>query len=333
MKAKHLSLRNSVLWVGILLLAGCSTGINGTPASMPTLTNVPASSPVVTSALLPFAGRIAFVSKSGTGYYYHVYVMNADGSEINDITPPDLLLISSLAWSPSGEYLAFDATIGAKAQIYTIRADGADLKQLTFGEEHSSSPSWSPDGKYILFVSSQKDILDYRGQVARQGYIMKSDGSEVRRLKDDNDSVVDISYRNDGFISVLAPATRKTAYNYIINSNGVIQHQFPRFTLDGIPVWSPDSNLVAYMDTRTDCSGIILMKPDGSNQVCLKIDGIPPSASVGIPSWSPDGQYIIFSSNIDNDGDIYIVKPDGSELTRLTNMPGDETWPVWSAAP
>jgi Tol biopolymer transport system component len=121
---------------------------------------------------------------------------------------------------------------------------------------------------------------------------------------------------------------------YIVNSDGLIQKQFPEFTTDIPVVWSPDSQRIVLRTFRIGCSGIVIMQPDGTNQKCLTIDNMntPPVYIYG-GSWSPDGKYIVFSSNLDGDYDIYAIESDGSSLIQLTNMPGDESEPVWSSEP
>lgn len=341
MKFNNFNLWSLVLSFAILSAVGCSS-ITTTPISTPTITKMTTSLPATIPTLLPYTGKIAFMNSNGPGYYYHIYVMNADGSGIKDVTPPNLLLINSLDLSPDEESIAFAVSIEGTSQIFKMKADGSNLKQLTFGEQNSFSPSWSPDGKYIIFSSSDEEIMDDRHIVslqavlAEQIYIMKSDGSEVQRLivkTEDENATMSGSYRNDGFISVSVPITRQYMKNYIVNLNGVIQKQFPEFTANMPIIWSPDNKYVLLTDVRTDCSGIIVMKPDGSDRECLVIDKISPQVQVYRASWSPDSKYIIFSSNLDGDFDLYVVKTDGSGLTQLTNMPGNESEPVWSAKP
>jgi TolB protein len=56
-----------------------------------------------------------------------------------------------------------------QGDIYTIRADGRQIKRLTFSG-HNADPAWTPDGKRLVYVS--------RGQV----WIINSDGSRPRAL-------------------------------------------------------------------------------------------------------------------------------------------------------
>ncbi|MCD6022854.1 MAG: tolB, partial [Actinomycetia bacterium] len=65
----------------------------------------------------------------------------------------------------------------APAQIFVIRPDGSDLRQLTFETDASSYwPSWSPDGTRIVFTRYTF------GASSQQLYTMWPDGSHVVRV-------------------------------------------------------------------------------------------------------------------------------------------------------
>jgi TolB protein len=81
-------------------------------------------------------------------------------------TPP----VDSLAWSPSGETLAFVAG----HDIYDVRADGSDQRRLTHGPGSSLSPEWSADGKWIAFERTRGQRSDV--------YVVRADGSGERDL-------------------------------------------------------------------------------------------------------------------------------------------------------
>ena len=106
----------------------------------------------IASTQVPINGKIAFVHRDEKTLSENIYVVNADGSELRQLsfgienaTDPD--------WSPDGEYLVFSMLTNGVNQIYRVRSDGSDLRQLTFGDISSTNPDWSQDGKYILFLS------------------------------------------------------------------------------------------------------------------------------------------------------------------------------------
>lgn len=328
------------IWLAVLFTAGCSSfGAVNAPTPTPTPTSAPTFSVTVTPTLLPFTGKIAFVSYDNMDNH-HINVMNANGSGLVDITPPNPpRKIEFLSWSPDGQYIVFDAWKDEVRQIFKVKSNGSDLVQLTFGKNGGSSPSWSPDGKSIMFASSNPDILDSTGVPgAPQIYIMNSDGTGMRRFvvkeKPDNTTMTG-SYRKDGLIAVEEPITRYAVTNYIVNSEGVMQNQFPEFSTDTPIAWSPDGNFVAYSPGYRvpGCFGIVVIKFDQSEQKCLMDQQLNSSVYFVQTFWSPDGKYILFLSNLNGDYDLYVIRTDGSGLTQLTNMPGHEDWAVWWSAP
>ena len=48
---------------------------------------------------------------------------------------------------------------GIPMNIWTIRPDGSQLRQLSNAEDHSPTPTWSPDGKWIASAGEMKLLL------------------------------------------------------------------------------------------------------------------------------------------------------------------------------
>ena len=85
--------------------------------------------------------------------------------------------------SPDGQELAFVAIRldewsdkrPPTAEIYTVRADGMDYRQITTADVPADGPEYSPDGAWLYFNT---EAFSGHAQVAR----MRPDGSETTRL-------------------------------------------------------------------------------------------------------------------------------------------------------
>ena len=165
--------------------------------------------PALDPAWSPNSKQIAF-----RGYYgghegtYGLYLMNADGTGVVRVPrgygytgpawSPDgtriavdgISLINTdgshrvqltkngyePTWSPDGAQIAYSAPAAHRtSQIFTMRANGSDARQLTSLPTSAFEPAWSPDGREIAFsveVGNHGSALD----------VMDSDGSHIRQL-------------------------------------------------------------------------------------------------------------------------------------------------------
>ena len=93
-------------------------------------------------------------------------------------------------WSPRGESIAFVRRIGNDFDVFTIRPDGQNERQLTRTKGNDAHPAWSPDGERIVFTSSRMGFKDevLNTDLAPQPYgeifVMRYDGSQVEQLTD-----------------------------------------------------------------------------------------------------------------------------------------------------
>jgi dipeptidyl aminopeptidase/acylaminoacyl peptidase len=62
------------------------------------------------------------------------------------------------SWSPDGRHIALLSNRSGKNQIWSIKPDGSDLRQLTFAPDGvMSNAMWSPDGSRILYLGDASD--------------------------------------------------------------------------------------------------------------------------------------------------------------------------------
>ena len=112
----------------------------------------------VSPTFSPDGRRIAFMS--GRAGHPEIYTMDADGTNVELLTPPEFDARSHRAspdWSPDGRYVAFHSMIGQSFQIVTISLRDRALKQLT-SEGRNEDPSWAPDGRHITFTSNRTGV-------------------------------------------------------------------------------------------------------------------------------------------------------------------------------
>ena len=57
------------------------------------------------------------------------------------------------AWSASGDRVVFASDRSGEFQLYTMRADGSDVRRLLERPGRTTNPRWSPDGSAILFTA------------------------------------------------------------------------------------------------------------------------------------------------------------------------------------
>ncbi len=125
----------------------------------------------------PDGSKIAFMSNREGGQ--HIYTMDPDGANVKKITHDGAN--GDPSWSPDGSRISFGSNRegGGKLNIFTMKADGSDVRQVThfLPPYESGDTSWSPDGQKIVF---EWDV-DGKGQsdpnARAEVWIVNADGT------------------------------------------------------------------------------------------------------------------------------------------------------------
>lgn len=149
--------------------------LSGGPADVRIVTETDGHIPEEAPDWSPDGTRIAFTShRSGSS---DIWVVDADGTDVRDLTGDAVALDTSPDWSPDGARIVFgsdrDSEPRAGGDLYSIRPDGNGLRRLTT-QGQNYGPVWSPDGRLIAF-NSQRDGNS-------ELYVMNPDGTDQRRL-------------------------------------------------------------------------------------------------------------------------------------------------------
>jgi Tol biopolymer transport system component len=129
----------------------------------------------------PDGGRIALelvVPSAGGGGEDHaaVAVMNADGSNLSDLTPTGFQ--GQPAFTPDGHHLLYECDCHPQG-IFIMNDDGTDRRRVTthkFPFEPDSDPNVSPDGETVTFVRHKVS-----GELQAL-FAVDIDGSNLRKI-------------------------------------------------------------------------------------------------------------------------------------------------------
>jgi Tol biopolymer transport system component len=202
------------------------------------------------------------------------------------------------AYSPDGQWIVFASTRDAYdrplsdaernkleenpsyvAEIYIMRADGADQRRLTRTPGYDGGPFFTHDGRRIVWRR-----FDEKGMIA-DVYTMKTDGTDVKRITD------------FGAMS-WGPYQHPSGRYFIFSSN---KHGFENFELfivdaqgakepvritysdgfDGLPVPSPDGRQLAWTSGRSGAGAQIFLAQWNHEKALEALKGAPPRRSPG----------------------------------------------------
>ncbi len=190
---------------------------------------------------------------------------------------------AAYAAADSGGLLAFTRRTAGRDQVFVVRADGTQRRQLTFALFNHQGVSWSPDGRQLLYAAFE--------------YPQREIGTS---------SIVIRDYASKALTTVLSIPDA---------SAGDLFHAFTS------PAWSPDASAIAYKDPGFQVS--IASAVAGATDIRALAQGDDPAWSpLGSPiaftrmdvGPQADGVYIKYRG-------IWTIRPDGSGLTKLTGGP------------
>jgi len=224
--------------------------------------------------------------------------------------------------APTGT-IAFSADAGSGAQIWTVRPNGHDIRQVTHVDGDAVAPDWSPDGELIVFERG-RHLADDSDEVTVQ--LMRADGSHVVNLTPALACCSgDPSFTPDGEHIVYWRWDGVEEAIWMMNLDGGNQHRILATPGGADPNVSPDGNTLSFrLGLAGTENGALFRSSVGGGGVAQ----VTPFNDISIKhDWAPDGRLLLFTDNADT-GDptdstnIATIRPDGTGMRHLTGYAG-----------
>jgi Tol biopolymer transport system component len=266
-------------------------------------------------------------------------------------------------WKSDGTELIFQSTRGGLEcdQIFSMRADGSDVRQLSVGGGRTTCSYFQNDGS-IIYASTHGHgpgclwKPDYS-----QGYVWPvypemdiwradSDGGNARILFQSNGYDAEGTVcRRDGRI-VFTSSMNGDLDVYMMNADGTNVRQLTNTPgYDGGAFFSPDCSKIVWRASRPEGKELEeyraflkknLVRPTSLEIFVMDVDGsnVRQVTHLGAASFAPymnaDNDHILFASNVGDpkkrNFDIYLIRSDGSEMEQVTTNPTFDGFPMWS---
>ena len=239
----------------------------------------------------------------------------------------NLKSVGSPQISGDGEHIVYtlgyvDAeTNKSRSDLWLMRSDGSDNRQITWRDERVSSPVWSPDGTQIAFVASTGEKHAIR--------VMPRNGGESKPIVTHANPPMALAWSPDGNTIAYSlkvdpdnptgepraatappPVRATTRLDYKQDNRGYLNHVRHQLYVVNVetgnstqlssafkdhdfPQWSPDGAEIAVRVSDTNgMHNVLQLFPalGGEPKEIGWDDGV-----IGVFSWSPDGSQILFS--------------------------------------
>ena len=238
-----------------------------------------------------------------------VWTMNADGSELTQITN-NSIHDEGTKWGPDGSEIVFHQIdyVSGTSDIFIINTDGTNQRQLTNRTGRDSMPDVSPDGSTIVFSSNRYSAYEILS--------MDINGDNIQRLTNSTYSDALPEFSPDGTKILFNRQYSYDNFEVMVmdTDGGNVFRLTDNSTAEAYATWMPDGRIV-YTSSNTagsDVEHIYSVNSDGSN-----LQEIPFTSDVKKAyclSVSSDGNFLFIGDKEGEAKYLKIMTIDGSAI-------------------
>jgi Tol biopolymer transport system component len=268
-----------------------------------------------------------------------IEVLDPSGGRVKTVRISHINEDDSIAWSPSGRYIAFETTYDNRrtgaidARLRTL--DVHTTARHTVAHPASVRPSWTPGSGVLVYVRG--DVVGVapvdctpppdrppdptcRPEKAKPDEIWKvrADGRGARRLVTPASSQFSPQLSHDGrrLLYARTPASDDGAVGvWIARRNGSHRKRLAKNLTIPDVAWAPNDRDVVVIAAGRSRSWAFVVSPSGRRRK------LPRAIDSNPMAWSPDGQLIAWPKYSRRGPSIETIHPDGGGRRVIARLP------------
>ncbi|MCB9025385.1 MAG: M28 family peptidase [Bdellovibrionaceae bacterium] len=234
----------------------------------------------------------------------------------------------------SGKKRRYSWDYDEQYDIYSASADGKNIKNLTHVRGYDAEGAYSPNGDWIVFSSNRHAYSDKLSEEDKKKlqedpslfldiYLMKSDGSQVRRLTEtlgydggpffspDGKKIVWRNFETNGQVAEI----------YTMNLDGTDKKQITRLkSMSWAPYFHPSGDYIVFTTNRHGYKNFELYIVDAAGEKePVRISYLEDFD--GLPVFTPDGNHLTWTRRAQGISQIFISDWDDNKARKLLSLP------------
>jgi Tol biopolymer transport system component/DNA-binding winged helix-turn-helix (wHTH) protein len=197
--------------------------------------------------------------------------------------------IDELCWTPDGQ-LVYASTASGSRDLWIMRQDGTEQRQLTVNAAMNGAPVVTPDSRYIVFTSN------------------RSGGLHLWRMNSDGTNQIQLTTEATADNPTISPDGKWVLYNttddkrlWSVSIDGGTPERLTEYPAN-YPSVSPDGRMIACMErSEFKREFSILILPFGGGQPLKRIDFTGGGFSGDRIQWTPDGRSVLYATVLTGD--------------------------------